>query len=185
MTNTKNSFKLPEKNKNMEKRENLQNEIKSTRSKLAELKQSLNDLNGAEKVIDSDISKNKTIAQAIGDSNSDLKKLEKSKDVLNKKRDKIIKEIERLNNEEGTLNKVARELKSLEMVDDLTYFVELQQVLWNVNQDIIKNGTNHDELLNEIKEIFFSEKGYKKKLVLLTSPNRFDNLIEQIKEVSG
>lgn len=182
---TNKEFKLPEKDKNVAKIESLKKRQKEVRSKLLTSKEKLSELNDVEGLVEDELSKNKKIAQALGDNNSNIKKSEKNNDLLNDKKEKLEIEIETLLND---LDKIGKAIFKLKRKYEIIYFVDLQQLLWTLHQDSLKNGTDHDDLINEIKEILYKQHPYHKFMALLGFNKTSEGVmkkIRKVKEVSG
>ena len=181
MTTTKKTFKLPEKDEKFQKEiETLKAKREKLRPQLDESKEELIKLNDIEEVIEDELTKDKKIAQALGDSNSNVKKSEENNILLNEKKAKLEKQIETLGNDLGKIN---NEIARIQTKDELTHFIDLQQLLWNLQQDIIKNGANHTDLINEIKNILY-KKPYLKYMKRMITKDTFEGYIRKVKKVN-
>lgn len=185
MTNTKNSFKLPEKDKKLLKKID---ELKTKKPKLVHklelLREDLKNNITAEKIIEKRLSKSEDIAKVLENNADDVDKLEKDLVTVKQKQEDLKKQIEKVKTD---LNKINKEIPPLQEKAEITYFVELQQLLWNLHQDTIINGTDHSDLLDEIKDIRHSSPNIRY-VKLMQTKLGFDGFIKKvknIKEVSG
>lgn len=153
-----NSFKLPEKDKKIlsqiekakEKKGNILQKISDVKSKYD---QSLE----AQTVVNQEVSKKdkleKALGSAVGTVGVDyIPGIEKQKELLEKQIGNLEKEQNKLNKE---LNATDNTIKALHEKVHLMYFIECQNLYWNLHKDSVENGNDNSDKIKEIHNLLF------------------------------